>query len=602
MPLEPLKDPKLWVVWGVTAVLIAFVVYRGAVPVTWGLSSVKRRHPVRFGLGITGGVFGLVFVVLYSIAQVLERAARLRAKEIVGDVDLEAIPSSSLPFRVLDEVIRYSSLGSGVIFLMFVLAALMPLALDVLEGTSFVPFVAARHVRATKSGFLTVISVLSILGVSVSSCALCTVTSVMGGFGHDLKGKLLANNAHIVIDAKKPGGFAEHDAALERVRAAIGPGGAATPVVTGDAMSQSSTNTAGVLVRGIDPETIGDVVDLRKNLEVGRFSYLTDREGLANIPVGEVIGRYADGSPRRKQPSIGGTDDPAIDPAVRAARKGPAPRPGAILGRELAKSLHVDVGDEITLLSPMGDLGPMGVMPRTRKFRVAAIFYTAMYEFDASYAYIELKEAQSFFSMEDKVSAIDVRIADPEAVDGVRAPLEAALAQAYDPNARPENAPPPPDLRVRDWKMMNKNLFSALKLERLATFMILSIAIAVASFCIICTLLLMVTEKTRQIAIMKALGAADWAIQRIFILEGVIIGAIGTVFGVAFALAQCTGLKWFGARLPPEVYYIDRLPVNVDLGDYAIVAVAAMAICTVATLYPAHAAAKVSPVDGLRYE
>jgi lipoprotein-releasing system permease protein len=149
---------------------------------------------------------------------------------------------------------------------------------------------------------------------------------------------------------------------------------------------------------------------------------------------------------------------------------------------------------------------------------------------------------------------------------------------------------------------MNRNLFSALKLEKIATFIILSIAIAVASFCIICTLLLMVTEKGKEIAILKALGASDNAVRQIFIIEGVIIGGIGTVFGVGTALALCTGLSWFGVRLDPDVYYIDRLPVTVNGSDYAIVAVAAFIICTIATIYPAHAASKLTPVDGLRYE
>jgi len=599
---DALHDPKLWLIWGVTAVLIAFVLWRGQVPTTWGQSSLKRRHPTRVTLGIVGGVMGASFAVLYSIAQVLEHGARERAAEILGSVDPASIPSSSLPFQLADEIVRYASLGAGVIFLVFVLASLMPLALDVLEGTSFVPFVAARHVRATKSGFLTVISVLSILGVCLSSCALCTVTSVMGGFGHDLKEKILSNSAHIVVEPKRPGGFSDYDPALTALRTALGPDGAATPVVAGDAMSQSSTNTAGVLVRGVDSESIGKVIDLQKNIEVGRFAYLTDQEALANIPAGEVIGRFADGSPRRKTSMVVLDDDPTIGPELKQFRKGPPPRPGVILGRELAKSLNVYVGEEITLLSPMGELGPMGVMPRTRKFRVAAIFYSAMYEYDASFAYISLEEAQTFFGMEGKISEIDVHVTDPEVVEGFRVRFENAIAAAYAPGALPDNAPTPPELRVRDWKQMNRGLFSALKLERLATFMILFIAILVASFCIICTLLLMVTEKTRQIAIMKALGAADGSIQRIFILEGVIIGAIGTVFGVGIALAACTGLKWFGARLPPEVYYIDRLPVNVDLGDYGIVALGAMVICTLATLYPAHAAARITPVEGLRYE
>jgi len=157
-------------------------------------------------------------------------------------------------------------------------------------------------------------------------------------------------------------------------------------------------------------------------------------------------------------------------------------------------------------------------------------------------------------------------------------------------------------LRVRDWREMNKNLFSALKLERFATFIILSIAIAVASFCIICTLLLMVTEKGKEIAILKALGASNGDILAIFMSEGMIIGAIGTVFGVATGVAACVGLKWFGVRLDPDVYYIDRLPVATNAVDYVTVALAAFSICTIATLYPAYAASSLRPVDGLRHE
>lgn len=601
-------DRTLVIVWAVTAVLSAFLILRGFAKATEHdplEGPVRRTQPRRVILGFSGAALGLTFGALYTIAQQREYAARLRAVELLGDVDPMSIPAQSLPFSLRDEVVRYSSLGAGVLFLCFVLAAAMPLALDVLERLDFGTFVSARHVRATKSGFLTVISVLSILGVSVSSCALCSVTSIMGGFGHDLKTKILGNNAHIVVDTKTPGGFAQWEVALEGVRTALGPNGKATPVVAGDAMSSSATNTAGVLVKGIDVETIGEVIDLKKNLELGRFGYLTDQEALAHIPAGEVICKFPDGSPRRKMPDISLDDleDMAIDPALREFRRPKTPlRPGVILGRELAKSLHVCVGDEITLLSPQGELGPMGVMPRTRKFRVAGIFYSAMYEYDASHAYITLDEAQRFFSMEDKISQIDVRVTDPENVERFAPQLAGVLPTLYDPAKRPDGAPPGPELRARDWKEMNKNLFSALKLERIATFLILSIAIAVASFCIICTLLLMVTEKTRQIAIMKALGASNWAIARIFILEGVIIGAIGTMFGVGIALAACTGLKWFGTRLPPEVYYIDRLPVNVDLADYGIVAISALVICTLSTIYPSIAAASVAPVDGLRHE
>ncbi|NUO53008.1 MAG: ABC transporter permease [Polyangiaceae bacterium] len=574
------SDPRVIAFLAVVGIVSILLVRRGFVKIPDPRTGETWRDPLRMVIGLGGGIFGVAFAGLLYLA-------------------LTTVRDPHAQFDMVADPIRYASLAVGVVFLVFVLFAVLPALLNSLERFGFVPYVAARHVRASKSGFLTIISVLSISGVSVSSCALCSVTSIMGGFGYDLKQKILRNYAHVVVDSGASGGFTDWEEVVDRIRLGLGPNGAATPVVAGDAMSSSATNTAGVLVRGIDPTTIGQVIDLEQNIDVGKFGYLTDTEALGKIPDGEVICRLPDGSVRKKQNFEIYDGDPTIDPSVKLARKEPPARPGIILGRELAKSLHVCVGDEMSLLSPMGDLGPMGVMPRTRKFRVAGIFYSGMYEYDASHAYITLEEAQKFFGLEEKITQVDVRVSDPEKVTTFRPAIEAAVAATMQ---EWKSVPDAPELRVRDWQEMNKNLFSALLLERIATFMILSIAIAVASFCIICTLLLMVTEKGRQIAVMKALGASEGHIRKIFMIEGIIIGAIGTLFGVGIALAACTGLKWFGARLPPEVYYIDRLPVNVDIADYSIVALASLAICTLATIYPAHAAARLHPVEGLRHE
>jgi lipoprotein-releasing system permease protein len=485
------------------------------------------------------------------------------------------------------ELTRFGALITGVLFLLGVLAATLPWLLDRLEGRSFISFVGARHVRATKSGFLTVISVLSICGVAVSSCALCSVVSIMGGFGQDLKRKILGNNAHITIDMPAQlTGFADYGPRIDRLRQIPGVA-AVTPVVAGEAMASSNANTAGVLVRGIDPNTIGDVIDLVKNIEYGKLDYLVDETRLQSLPPDEIIGSGLNGEPYRKGPDLNSMFSMGLDPAVQKVLGVPA-LPGIVVGRELARTLHLMVGDEFTLVSPLGDLGPMGVLPRSRKFRVAAVFYSGMYEYDATHVYLRMDVSQKFFSLEDKITTIEIRAQDAEATDALL-PLVKVDSEGT-------------ELRVRDWREMNRNLFSALKLERIATFIILSIAIAVASFCIICTLLLMVTEKGKEIAIMKALGATDGAIRAIFITEGVIIGAIGTAFGVGTGMAATLGLKWFGVRLDPDVYYIDRLPVATNLVDYVMVASAAMLICTLATIYPAAAASRLRPVDGLRYE
>lgn len=490
-------------------------------------------------------------------------------------------------WSIQDTAIRAAAILSSVAVVVVLLALLLPYVLDRLEGRRFTSFVAARHVRSQKSGFLTIISVLSICGVAISSCALSSVVSVMGGFSQDLKRKILGNNAHIVIDTTSAAPWADYEDTLAAVRKVPGVSGA-TPVVRGEVMASSASNLAGVVVSGIDPASINGVVDLTHNLEVGKLDYLEHPEQLTHLPPTEVIGIGPGGEQYFKGSELPSLNDD-LDPDVRAVIINTKPdRPGLILGRELAKTLHLYVGDEITLVSPLGDLGPMGVMPRTKRFRVAGIFYSGMYEYDATYVYIRIDHAMEYFTTGGKVSSIEVKVDEAERADLITPSVVAAVAR--------------PELRIRDWREINKNLFSALKLERFATFIILSIAIMVASFCIVCTLLLMVTEKGKEIAILKAIGASDGSILRTFMIEGMIIGGIGTAFGVATGLAMCTGLSWFGLRLDPEVYYIDKLPISVNGWDFLTVAVAALTICTLSTLYPAYAASRLRPVDGLRYE
>lgn len=555
--------PRAFIVLGLA---YGYVRATGRNDLEWLTAEFASRSVRRF-LQIMLGVIAMVFVVLLSIVRSLP-------------------DTRGTAFSIRDTAIRASAILTGVFGVIVLLALLLPYVLDRLEGNRFTSFVAARHVRSQKSGFLTVISVLSICGVAISSCALSSVVSVMGGFSQDLKRKILGNNAHIVVDTVAATPWEDYEPTLEKVRAVPGVVGA-TPVVHGEVMASSASNLAGVIVSGIDPRTISQVIDLDSNIEVGKLDYLEHPEKLTKLPPNEVIGIGPGGEKYYKGAELPGLPDD-IDPDVRAAILVKADRPGIILGRELAKTLHVYVGDEVTLVSPLGDLGPMGLMPRTKRFRVAAIFYSGMYEYDATYVYTMMRDAQEYFATGDKISTIEVKVDDAERADLLTPQVIAAIDR--------------PELRVRDWREINKNLFSALKLERFATFIILSLAIMVASFCIVCTLLLMVTEKGKEIAILKAIGASDGAILRTFMIEGIIIGGIGTVFGVVSALALCSGLSWFGLRLDPEVYYIDRLPISVNGWDFLTVALAAMTICTLSTVYPAYAASKLRPVDGLRYE
>jgi lipoprotein-releasing system permease protein len=485
-----------------------------------------------------------------------------------------------------DTLIRLGAILCGAIALAFLTGNILPRVLDRLERRGFQFFVAARHVRADKSGFLTVISILSIMGVAVSSMTLFTVSSIMGGFSADLKRKILGNNAHIVIDTESRTPFDRYDDIVARVQKVSGVA-AATPVVHGECMISSSSNLAGVMVRGINPDTVGNVVELKNNIDVGKLEFLKTPEVLTQIEAGTLIAFGPHGDPIYKGPSIKLIED-TMDPDMRDIARPKSVRPGIILGRELAKTIHVMLGDEVTLVSPLGDLGPMGMMPRTKKFRVAGVFYSGMYEYDASQVYVDVDTAQSYFQTGTKASVIDVKVESAEQVERYLENVRTAVGRT--------------DLRVRDWREINKNLFSALKLEKFATFVILSFAIIVASFCIICTLLLMVTEKGKEIAILKALGASNNVIRRTFVIEGLIIGATGTTFGMTTGLALCAGVSWFGLRLDPEVYYIDRLPINVSGWDFLGVTLASLVICTISTILPASAAASLRPVEGLRHE
>lgn len=571
----------LGVTFGVLLLLfVGFSAWVATLPTMRGSAWSIRDTIIRASAILTGVgcvIVALAFVLPFLLDALEGKAPKRGFWAIAGTIAQVAM--------VLGGVIWFG-VGKNPFGIVLVFFALLPLLLKRVARNAFAAFVAARHVRSPKSGFLTVISILSICGVAMSSCSLSSVVSVMGGFSADLKRKILGNNAHIVVDQTAGTPFAGYEETLQRVRNVPGVTGAAA-VMHGEVMASSNSNIAGVMVSGVEPKDIVQVNELSTTIEVGKLEYLEHPEKLTRLPPNEPIGIGPGGEQYFKQSDLPPLADD-IDESVRKVILDKPDRPGIVLGKELAKTLHVYVGDEITLVSPLGDLGPMGVLPRTKKFRVAAIFYSGMYEYDATYVYTMLDVAQDYFQAGDKVSTIEIKVEDAERVELVTPLVTEAIARD--------------DLRVRNWREINKSLFSALTLERYATFVILLIAILVASFCIVCTLLLMVTEKGKEIAILKAVGASDRAILVIFMIEGIIIGGIGTVFGVATGLSVCAGLKWFGLRLDPEVYYIDKLPITVNPWDFFAVAVAALTICTLSTIYPAYAASRLRPVDGLRYE
>jgi lipoprotein-releasing system permease protein len=262
--------------------------------------------------------------------------------------------------------------------------------------------------------------------------------------------------------------------------------------------------------------------------------------------------------------------------------------PSILLGEELfARTLRVFRGSHVDVVCPLCKMGPSGPMPGLKVFRAAGHFYSGMYEYDSKLAYMALDEAQKFLGAPGEVTGIDLRTGSPDAAPAVATAVQAALGTRYE---------------VRSWEDLNRGLFMALRLEKIAMFVVMTFIALVASFSIISTLIMMATQKAREVAILKAMGAAGGAIRRVFIAEGVYIGLIGLAVGVPTGVIGCKLIEKYGLPLPTDVYYISKLPVVMRPSEILVLAASAMALCCLATVYPALLASRMRPVDGLRYE
>jgi lipoprotein-releasing system permease protein len=426
----------------------------------------------------------------------------------------------------------------------------------------------ARERRAERRGELLgrrrmaetlLMTLISIGGVAIGVWALTVVLSVMNGFEGDLKAKILGHNAHGVLMKAGQNEFTGWQQVRDQVLVVPGVVGA-TPFLYNEVMLSSGQRLTGAIVKGIDPATIGTVTDLAVTVEKGgKLEWLTTPE---LIP----------------PPGVRDLDEPS------AGRR----LPGIVVGREMARSLRVDVGDQVNVISPFGDLGPGGPQPKSRPFRVAAVFNSGMYEYDAKFAYLELDEARRFFGTGDGITGLELKVADVDRAKAVLARVGAALGGW--------------PYRTKDWGELNRNLFSALQMEKLVMAVILGFIVLVASFIIVATLIMLVLEKTREIAVLKSMGAGLPSVMKIFVIEGMIIGAVGTFFGLVLGYGTCLLVGDVGIPLDPEVYYIDNLPVRIDPSQWVMVVVMSLALAFLATIYPATKAARLRPVDGLRSE
>jgi lipoprotein-releasing system permease protein len=425
--------------------------------------------------------------------------------------------------------------------------------------------VGMRYLRAKrKEAFISLITVISIVGVMIGVMTLNIVLAVMTGFEEDLRDRILGFNPHIMV-VSYAGVIKQADEVVGEVRATDGVV-AAAPMVYGQAMLSTGHGVSGVIARGIGPADADTVVDLRRHLTTGTV------EGLGapfEVPVGTGDGAAG--------PDHGGKAAPRT---VELS--------GIILGGELAKQLGLDVGDPVSLVSPLGTPSPVGMVPKVKRFAVAGTFDSGMFEYDASLIYMSLADAQHFFGLGDGITGVEVRVADIYGAQQVARRIEHTLGTPY---------------RARDWMEVNRNLFLAFRLEKAVYFIVLTLIVLVAAFNIVATLIMVVMEKRKDIAILKSMGATNRSIARIFMLKGLIVGVVGTLLGVAGGYAGC----WLLARyqfieLPKDVFYVSTLPVRVYGENFAMVALVSVVICLLATIYPARQAAGLAPVEVIRYE
>ena len=416
-------------------------------------------------------------------------------------------------------------------------------------------FISLRYLKAKRrQGFISLISIISVAGVTVGVMALIVVLAVMTGFTDSLREKILGINSDIVVQ-RLGSGISNYQELSEIILQTDGVL-AATPYTYSQTMLSVPDASSGAVVRGIDPATANNVLSLNDQLIKGSVIALNERS-----------------------PSPGDSKTDELSPRTL---------PGIILGKELARTLHVNIDDNIRLFSPSGPLTPMGVIPKIKTCRVVGIFDTGMYEYDSSLAYVSLTTAQDFLDLGNNVHGLELKVNDIYKASGIAADLEKKLGFGY---------------VVKDWISMNKNLFSALKLEKTAMFIILALIVLVAAFNIISTLIMVVMSKGKDIAILKSMGATSMGIMRIFIYEGLIIGLTGTVLGVIGGLGLCEVLSRYQfIKLPSDVYPITTLPIKVLPMDVTLVAISAALITLLATIYPSWQASKIEPAVALRYE
>ena len=417
-------------------------------------------------------------------------------------------------------------------------------------GTSaFAPFewmLSRRYLRARrKEGFISVIAGFSFLGIMLGVATLIIVMAVMNGFRAELLDKILGLNGHLLVQpVDSP--LTDWEAVAGRLSKVPGIRLAA-PVVEGQALASSPFNASGVLVRGVRSDDLNKLTSIAKNIKQGSLDGFDEGEGVA-------------------------------------------------IGRRLADQLSLRAGDNVTLVAPRGAVTPMGTTPRIKSYNISAVFEIGMSEYDAAFVFMPLREAQAYFNRAGDVTSIEVYGEDPDDVERYR-------KLVTDAAGRP--------IFIVDWRQRNATFFNALQVERNVMFLILTLIVLVAALNIVSGLIMLVKDKGRDIAILRTMGATQGAIMRVFFITGAAIGVVGTLVGLLFGTVVCLNVESIRRFLPwmtntelfsPELYFLSQLPADMDVGETTAVVVMALALSFLATLYPAWRAARLDPVEALRYE
>jgi lipoprotein-releasing system permease protein len=413
----------------------------------------------------------------------------------------------------------------------------------------FAPYewmLSLRYLRARRQeGFISIIAAFSFIGIMLGVATLIIVMAVMNGFRKELLDKILGLNGHILVQPLESP-LTDYEAVAQRISQVQGIR-IAVPIVEGQALASSPFNAAGVLVRGVRSSDLTQITSIAKNIKQGTLEGFDQGQGV-------------------------------------------------VIGRRLADQLTLRAGDSVTLVAPRGAVTPMGTTPRIKPYKVAAVFEIGMSEYDSAFVFMPLTEAQAYFNRSNDVTAIEVYTNNPDQIARFR-PLVTEAAQ------RP--------IFMVDWRQRNATFFSALQVERNVMFLILTLIILVAAFNIASSLIMLVKDKGRDIGILRTMGATQGAIMRVFLITGAAIGVVGAIMGFVVGLLVCLNiesLRQFMSWLTntelfsPELYFLSKLPADLDVGETAAVVLMALALSLLATLYPSWRAARLDPVEALRYE